>query len=214
MKISCANPSAQFLSQQLEIESAILRVVRSNRYILGGEVIALEKEFASYIGVADAIGVANGTDALEIALRALDIGQGDEVITVSHTAVATVAAIESAGAVPVLVDVDPLTFTINPLQLSGVISDKTKAIVVVHIYGQSADLDAIQDFCKEHDLKVSKKSFYENTTIEDEMQKLGFDGIIIKGREMVNYKPENVLYFSNENQLINYYEHAKNFNKI
>jgi len=154
MKIHCANPKAQFLSQHLEIEKAVLRVLRSDRYILGNEVIALEEEFAKYIGVENAIGVANGTDALEVAIRALGIGFTDEVITVSHTAVATVAAIESAGAVPILVDVDPLTFTINPLQLSEVISDRTKAIVVVHIYGQSVDLDAIQDFCQEHDLKL------------------------------------------------------------
>lgn len=154
MKIYCANPKAQFLSQQPEIEDAVLRVLRSDRYILGTEVMALEEEFAMYIGVENAVGVANGTDALEIAIKALGIGFTDEVITVSHTAVATVAAIESAGAVPVLVDVDPLTFTMNPLELSGVITNKTKAIVLVHIYGQSADLDAIQDLCKKNNLKL------------------------------------------------------------
>ena len=93
--ILCANPTAQFHSYQDEIEGAVLRVMRSNRYILGAEVEALESEFADYIGTAAAIGVANGTDALELAIRALDIGPGDEVITVSHTAVATVAAIEA-----------------------------------------------------------------------------------------------------------------------
>jgi dTDP-4-amino-4,6-dideoxygalactose transaminase len=154
MKISCANPSAQFLSQQLEIESAILRVVRRNQYILGEEVNALEKEFASYIGVADAIGVANGTDALEIALRALDIGQDDEVITVSHTAVATVAAIEASGAIPILVDVDPMFYTIDPRQLQEAVTDKTRAVIVVHLYGQSADLDALADFCQKNQLKL------------------------------------------------------------
>ena len=90
--ILCANPAAQFHSYQDEIEAAVLKVLRSNRYILGEEVEALEGEFADYIGAHSAIGVANGTDALEIAIRALDIGPGDEVITVSHTAVATVAA--------------------------------------------------------------------------------------------------------------------------
>jgi dTDP-4-amino-4,6-dideoxygalactose transaminase len=154
MKISCANPSAQFLSQQLEIEAAILRVVRRNQYILGEEVNALEKEFASYIGVTDAIGVANGTDALEIALRALNIGQGDEVITVSHTAVATVAAIEASGAIPVLVDVDPMYYTIDPRQLQESVTDKTRAVIVVHLYGQSADLDALTDFCQKNQLKL------------------------------------------------------------
>jgi dTDP-4-amino-4,6-dideoxygalactose transaminase len=152
MKIFCANPAAQFESHKEEIESAVLKVMRGNRYILGEEVLALEQEFASYIGVGAAIGVANGTDALEIAIRALGINLGDEVITVSHTAVATVAAIEAAGASPVLVDVDPTTFTINIQQLEGVLSDKTKAIIVVHLYGQSADLDLIKVFCSKNNL--------------------------------------------------------------
>ena len=150
--ILCANPAAQFHSYQDEIEAAVLKVLRSNRYILGEEVEALETEFADYIGVHSAIGVANGTDALEIAIRALDIGPGDEIITVSHTAVATVAAIEAAGAIPVLVDVDPIYYTLNPEQLQEVLSPKTKAVIAVHIYGQAADLDAIGQFCAENKL--------------------------------------------------------------
>jgi dTDP-4-amino-4,6-dideoxygalactose transaminase len=150
--ILCANPAAQFHSYQDEIEAAVLKVLRSNRYILGEEVEALEREFADYIGVHSAIGVANGTDALEIAIRALDIGPGDEVITVSHTAVATVAAIEAAGATAVLVDVDPLYYTLNPEQLQEVLTPKTRAVIAVHIYGQAADLDAIGQFCAENKL--------------------------------------------------------------
>ena len=150
--IICANPAAQFHSYQDEIEAAVLKVLRSNRYILGEEVEALESEFADYIGVHSAIGVANGTDALEISIRALDIGPGDEVITVSHTAVATVAAIEAAGATPVLVDVDPIYYTLNPGQLQEVISPKTKAVIAVHLYGQAADLDSIGQFCTENKL--------------------------------------------------------------
>ena len=150
--ILCANPAAQFHSYQDEIEAAVLKVLRGNRYILGEEVEALESEFADYIGVHSAIGVANGTDALEIAIRALDIGPGDEIITVSHTAVATVAAIEAAGAIPVLVDVDPIYYTLNPEQLQEVLSPKTKAVIAVHIYGQAADLDAIGQFCAENKL--------------------------------------------------------------
>ncbi len=152
LMILCANPAAQFHSYQDEIEAAVLKALRSNRYILGEEVKALETEFADYIGVHSAIGVANGTDALEIAIRALDIGPGDEVITVSHTAVATVAAIEAAGATPVLVDVDPIYYTLNPGQLQEVISPKTKAVIAVHLYGQAADLDAISQFCAENKL--------------------------------------------------------------
>ena len=152
--IICANPAAQFQSNQAEIEAAVLRVLRGNRYILGPEVDALEHEFADYIGTRKAIGVANGTDALEIALRALDIGQGDEVITVSHTAVATVAAIEAAGALPVLVDVDPDYYTLNPEQLAEVLTPRTRAVIAVHLYGQAADLDAIAAFCLQHNLAM------------------------------------------------------------
>ncbi len=145
--ILCANPTAQFQSYQTEIESAVLKVLRGNQYILGQEVEALEEEFCCYIGTKEAIGVANGTDALELALRALEIGPGDEVITVSHTAVATVAAIEAAGATPVLVDVDPDFFTLQVTQLHEVFTARTRAVIAVHIYGQAADLDAIGEFC-------------------------------------------------------------------
>jgi dTDP-4-amino-4,6-dideoxygalactose transaminase len=145
--IPCANPAAQFFSSQAEIEAAVLKVMRGNRYVLGAEVEELECEFAEYIGVQSAIGVANGTDALELAIRALDIGPGDEIVTVSHTAVATVAAIEAAGAIPVLVDVDPVFYTLHSKQLQEVITPKTKAVIAVHLYGQAADLDVIGQFC-------------------------------------------------------------------
>jgi dTDP-4-amino-4,6-dideoxygalactose transaminase len=150
--ILCANPSAQFESHRKEIEAAIAGVLRSNRYILGPEVEAFEREFAEFIGVGHGIGVANGTDALEIALRGLRIGVGDEVITVSHTAVATVAAIESAGAEAVLVDVEPRYYTMDAAQLETVVSERTRAVIVVHLYGQTADLGAISAFCRKHGL--------------------------------------------------------------
>ena len=151
-KILCANPSEQFKSYQLEIEKAVISVMRSNRYVLGKEVDSLEKEFADYIGTTSAIGVANGTDAIELALRALNIGPGDEVITVSHTAVATVAAIECTGAKAVLIDVEPKSYTLNPLQLEGCLTNNTKAIIAVHLYGNAADLDSIVTFCNSHKL--------------------------------------------------------------
>ena len=152
--ILCANPSAQFQSYQAEIETAVLKVLRGSRYILGTEVEALEEEFARYIGTKAAIGVANGTDALELSLRALDIGPGDEVITVAHTAVATVAAIEAAGATPVLVDVDPSFFTLQSTQLQEVLTSRTRAVIAVHLYGQAADLDAISNFCAQNNLEL------------------------------------------------------------
>src|ERR1700687_436181 len=102
-----AAPGYGYTERRVEVEATIRRVLESGRYILGPEVEAFEGEFAAYLGVKYGVGVANGTDALELALRALDVGPGDAVLTVSHTAVATIAAIERSGALPVLVDVDP-----------------------------------------------------------------------------------------------------------
>jgi dTDP-4-amino-4,6-dideoxygalactose transaminase len=150
--ILCSNPSEQFKSYQSEIEQAVLSVMRSNSYILGEQVTLLEKEFAYYIGTSSAIGVANGTDAIEISLRALNIGHGDEVITVSHTAVATVAAIEATGAKAALIDVEKQSYTLNPTHLEQVLSKNTKAVVVVHLYGNAAELEPVQAFCNANNL--------------------------------------------------------------
>ena len=129
-------------------------MLKSGRYILGDEVLAFEREFASYIGVRDAVGVGSGTEALHLALAACGIGRGDEVITVAHTAVATVAAIELAGATPVFVDIEPDFFTLDPLKVEAAITSRTKAIVPVHLYGQPADLDAITSIAQLHGLRV------------------------------------------------------------
>ena len=150
----CANPGAQFRSHRAEIEEAMRRVLDGNRYILGPEVEALEQEFARYIGVRHAVGVANGTDALELAVRALGLVPGDEVVTVSHTAVATVAALDAAGVKPVLVDVEPGYYTLDAAQLAEVLSPRTRAVIAVHLYGQAADLDAIGEFCRKHRLAL------------------------------------------------------------
>jgi len=152
MKIDFANPSAQFHAHKGEIETAILEVIRGNQYILGDQVKKFEENFATYIGVEKAIGVANGTDALELALQSLEIGAGDEVITVSWTAVATVAAIENVGASPVLVDIEHEFYTLDPNKLQEVLSPKTKAVLVVHLYGQPADMESISDFCNKNKL--------------------------------------------------------------
>jgi dTDP-4-amino-4,6-dideoxygalactose transaminase len=138
-----ANPKASYIAHKEEISSAITRVMESGRYILGQEVAALEEEFAGYIGVRFGIGVSSGTDALHLALRACGIGEGDEVITVSHTAVATVVAIELCRAKPVLVDIDPSTFLIDPDQIERAITLRTKAIIPVHLYGHVADMKSI-----------------------------------------------------------------------
>ncbi len=152
--IPITDPGAQYLVLREEIDSAIKRVLASGYYILGPEVESFESEFAEYIGTRFAIGVANGTDALSLALRALGIGPGDEVITVSHTAVATVAAIEQAGATPVLIDVEPEFLTIDPALLDQALTRHTRAVVAVHLYGQAADIVRVQDFCNAHELAL------------------------------------------------------------
>lgn len=138
-----SNPRANYLAYKDEIDAAIARVLDSGSYILREQVTAFEDEFAAYVGVRYGIGVGSGTDALHLALRACGIGQGDEVITVSHTAVATVAAIELCGASPVLVDIDSKAFTIDPDQVEQAITNQTKAIVPVHLYGHPADIESI-----------------------------------------------------------------------
>jgi dTDP-4-amino-4,6-dideoxygalactose transaminase len=149
-----ANPHAQYASHRAEIEQAIARVLDQGRYILGEEAAAFEREFAAYIGVHFGIGVGSGTEALHLALRACGIGPGDEVITVSHTAVATVSAIELCGARPVLVDIDPRSFTLDPNRLEAAITPATRAIIPVHLYGQSADLEPILSLAREHGVRV------------------------------------------------------------
>lgn len=147
-----ANPGANTQAHRAEIEAAIARVLDRGWYILGPEVEAFEAEFAAFCGVAHGIGVGSGTEALHLALRALGIGPGEEVITVSHTAVATIAAIELAGARPVLVDVDPLTYTLDPARLESAITPRTRAIIPVHLYGQPADLGLIQEIARRYGL--------------------------------------------------------------
>jgi dTDP-4-amino-4,6-dideoxygalactose transaminase len=152
--IPCANPKAQYLSYRDDINSAIQRVLDSGWYVLGEEVIRFEKEFAQFNTVSHAVGVGSGTEALHIALRALDIGQGDEVITTAHTAVATASAIDLAGAKPIFVDIEPGFFTIDPDLIEDAITPKTKAIIPVHIYGQPCDMDAIMKIANKNNLKV------------------------------------------------------------
>jgi len=152
--IPCANPKAQYLSYKDEIDSVIQRVLEGGWYVLGNEVREFEKEFAQFNTVSHSIGVGSGTDALHIALRALEIGAGDEVITTAHTAVATASAIDLAGTTPVFIDIEPDYFTINPDLIEKAITSKTKAIIPVHIYGQPCNMDAIMEIARKHGLKV------------------------------------------------------------
>jgi len=152
MTIPCSNPSAYVKANQPEIIAAIAKTLDSGRYILGEEVTRFEAEFAEYIGVNYGIGVGSGTDALFLSLSACNLKPGDEVITVSHTAVATVAAIDHSGATPVLVDISAETYNIDPERIQQAITPRTKAIVVVHLYGLPAEMDQIQAIARKNGL--------------------------------------------------------------
>jgi dTDP-4-amino-4,6-dideoxygalactose transaminase len=145
MTVPQANPGAAYAAQKDALDAAVARVLGSGWYILGEEGRAFEAEFAAWLGTARAVGCANGTDALMLILRGLGIGPGDAVATVSHTAVATVAAIEMVGARAVLVDIDPATYTMCPRDFAAALDANPglRAVIPVHLYGQAADLDAI-----------------------------------------------------------------------
>jgi dTDP-4-amino-4,6-dideoxygalactose transaminase len=153
-----ANPAANYLAHRDEIDQAIRRVLDGGMYILGQEVAKFEEEFARYLGAQHTIGVGSGTDALHVALRACGVGTGDAVVTVSHTAVATVAAIEMAGAEAVLIDIDPATATIDANRLDDVLKrqhpGRIKAVIPVHLYGHPADMPAIMDVAERYGLLV------------------------------------------------------------
>jgi dTDP-4-amino-4,6-dideoxygalactose transaminase len=152
-----ADPKAAYLAERAALDAAMARVAAAGRYILGEEVATFEREFADYIGARHAVGVASGTDALALALRAIGVGPEDYVATVAHTAVATVAAIELAGARPLLVDIDPDTCTLDPAALGRALAappGRVVAVIPVHLYGQSADLDAILALARRHGARV------------------------------------------------------------
>ena len=154
IKIPIYDPAPEIEALWDEIQAALQRVLKSGRFILGPEVEAFEHEVAEYLGVKHAIGVNSGTDALVIALRALGVGPGDEVITTPFTFFATAEAISLVGAEPVFADIDPKTFNINPELIPQVITPRTKAILPVHLYGHAADMDPILALAEEHGLKV------------------------------------------------------------
>lgn len=145
---------AGYLALKTDIDAAVARVLNSGWYILGPEVDAFEGSFATFCGAMHCAGVANGLDALILSLRALDIGQGDEVIVPSNTFIATWLAVSAVGAKPVPVEPDPLSYNIDPARIRPAITPKTRAIIAVHLYGQPADLDPILGIAKHHGLAV------------------------------------------------------------
>ncbi len=152
-----ANPRSEYIYLKKKIDTKIKKVLKSNSYILGKEVENFEKNFSNYIGVNYSVGVSNGTDAIILALQAINIKKGDEIITTSHTAFATIAAIVDVGAIPVFIDIKENDFTIDVSKIENKITKKTKAIIAVHIYGNPVDIKAI--------LKIKKK--FKITLIED-----------------------------------------------
>jgi dTDP-4-amino-4,6-dideoxygalactose transaminase len=149
-----ADPRASYLAHKDALDQAIRQVMEGGAYILGPQVSAFEQRFAAYLGVAHCIGVANGTDAVQLALRAVGVQPGDMVITVSHTAVATVSAIDWIGAIPVLVDIDPGTYTIDPQKVEDTLrhmsTGQVKALAAVHLYGHPADMAALTSIAARH----------------------------------------------------------------
>lgn len=163
MQIQLINLKRQYESIKEEVDKEVLDVLSEGQYIMGKNVKEFEREISEYIGVKHSVSVGNGTDALIIALKALGIGRGDEVITTPFTFFATAESISFVGATPVFVDVDINTFNIDPAKIEEKITDKTKAIMPVHIFGQPCDMDAINEIAKKHNLKV----------IEDACQAIG-----------------------------------------
>lgn len=175
MNLQMCDLKGQYLKIKPEIDAAIQQVIDSTAFIKGHAVGLFQEELANYLGVKHVIGCANGTDALQIALMALDLKPGDEVITPDFTFIATVEVVALLGLIPILVDVDPNTFTIDIQKLEGAITPNTKAIIPVHLFGQCANMDEIMRIAQKHNLYV----------IEDTAQALGadyyhYDGRVVK----------------------------------
>lgn len=163
MKIQMLDLSEQYQSMKDEIIQKLDKVMSSSRFILGDNVKQLESDVAKYSNVKHGIGVGNGSDAIHIALQAIGVGEGDEVITTSFTFFATAGSIARTGATPVFVDIDPITFNIEPSKIESAITSRTKAIVPVHLYGQMADMNPIVEIANKYNLAI----------IEDAAQAIG-----------------------------------------
>src|SRR5260221_665944 len=154
MQIPLVDLHAQYRAIKHEVQAAFEEVLEHMQLFLGPQLLAFEDEFATYCGCHDAVGVASGTGALALALRACNIGPGDEVITVSNTFIATVEAIALLGATPVFVDIDPLTYTMDWRQLDRVLTSRTRAIIPVHLYGHPVEMQPVLEFAHSHGLRV------------------------------------------------------------
>lgn len=229
-----SNPKASYLAYKGEIDNAIFHVLESGWYILGEEVNKFEKAFSQYNGVGFGVGVANGTDAIEIALRSLNVGSGDIVFSVSHTAVATISAIERCGAFPVLVDVDENTFTIDLNKLEDTIAfyyknnqseGLPKVIIPVHLYGHPADMDGIIYLARKYNLFVVEDcaqahgAIYKGKHVGSlgncaafsfyptkNLGALGDGGIVVTNDESINKKCNSLRQYGWESRYISSYK--------
>ena len=169
MKVALGEVTKQYESIRNEIDSAIRDILNSGQFILGQEVASFEEEIAEYCGCRFAVGVNSGTDALLLAVVAHGIGAGDEVVTTPFTFVATIEAITLAGATPVFVDIDPLTYNLDPTRVQSAITTRTKAIMPVDLYGQMADRDALIPLAEKHGLALTgmppRRSDRSSTTV-------------------------------------------------
>jgi len=163
MRVALLDLKPQYLSLKKELDEAVLRVAESQYFILGPEVQKMEEEFCSYLKCKHAIGVSSGTDALLLALMAINIKPGDEVIVPTYSFFATAGVVSRLNGVPVLTDIDPVTYNLDPDDVKRKVTPKTKAIIPVHLYGQCADMQPVMEIAKKHNLKV----------IEDGAQAIG-----------------------------------------
>ena len=228
MKVPFLDLKAPYRELQTEMDAAYQRVMESGWFIMGGEVEAFEHEFAAYCGAKHCIGVGNGLDALHLILRAFQIGEGDEVIVPANTFIATWLAVSYAGAKPVPVEPDPRTYNLDPEQLEAEITTKTRAIMPVHLYGQTADMDPILAIAEEHGLQVIEDaaqaqgarykgrlsgtlghsagfSFYPGKNLGA----LGDAGAIVTNDDAL---AERVRMFSNYGSKVKYYHDVKGYN--
>jgi dTDP-4-amino-4,6-dideoxygalactose transaminase len=163
MQVPLVDLAAQYRSIRPEVDAAIQRVLDRTSFILGDEVSSFESAFASYVQAGGAVGVSSGTAAIELSLRAIGLKPGDEVITTAHTFIATAEAITNAGGSPVFADIDPATFNVDPNQVEGLVTERTRAILPVHLYGQPAEITALMEIAQRRGLYL----------IEDAAQAVG-----------------------------------------